>query len=124
MVKRLNVARTYRSADRLCARPGCGAPATATLRFQSTLREAWLVAIDRTGPRTEGDLCTRHAQALVLPRGWLLHDERPQIHLVSAERPEPEPEPVEPTKDDDLDQLLDARTPLLQRAFSNVRSAG
>ncbi len=61
---------------RLCARPGCGAPAAATLRFQPTRREAWLVDLDDNAARTEGDLCARHAASLVLPRGWQLHDER------------------------------------------------
>lgn len=61
---------------RLCARPGCGTPAAATLRFQPTRREAWLVDLDRASPRTEGDLCARHAAALTLPRGWELHDQR------------------------------------------------
>src|SRR5450755_2527603 len=59
---------------RLCARPGCGAPAAATLRFQPTQREAWLVDLDDDGARTEGDLCARHAAGLVLPRGWQLHN--------------------------------------------------
>lgn len=107
-----NFARRYRSNDhRLCARPGCGAPATATLRFQSTAREAWLVVIDEDAPRAEGDLCARHAEALVLPRGWTLRDERP-LRL------------VENKPQSDLEKQLDARTPLLQRAFQNVRSAG
>jgi hypothetical protein len=61
---------------RLCARPGCSAPAVATLRFQSTERLAWLVELDDNSARTQGDLCNRHAAALVLPRGWELHDER------------------------------------------------
>ncbi len=59
---------------RLCARPGCGAPAAATLRFQPTQREAWLVELEDDAARTEGDLCSRHAAGLVLPRGWQLHD--------------------------------------------------
>jgi hypothetical protein len=63
----------------LCARPGCGAPAAATLRFQPTQREAWLVDLDDNAARTEGDLCTRHASTLVLPRGWQLHDERTPV---------------------------------------------
>jgi hypothetical protein len=110
MNARSNFARNYRSNDRrLCARPGCGAPATATLRFQSTAREAWLVVIDESAPRTEGDLCAPHAEALVLPRGWALRDER-ALRLV-------ENEPMT-----DLDKQLDARTPLLQRAFEKVRS--
>jgi hypothetical protein len=61
---------------RLCARAGCGAPASVTLRFQPTERQAWLVELDEHAARTQGDLCNRHAAALVLPRGWELHDER------------------------------------------------
>jgi len=60
---------------RICARPGCGAPAAATLRFQPTQREAWLVELEADAVRTEGDLCARHAAGLVLPRGWQLHSE-------------------------------------------------
>ena len=62
--------------QRLCARAGCGAPASVTLRFQPTQRQAWLVELDEHSARTQGDLCNRHAAALVLPRGWELHDER------------------------------------------------
>ncbi|MGO9876747.1 MAG: DUF3499 family protein [Acidimicrobiia bacterium] len=61
---------------RLCARAGCGSPASVTLRFQPTQRQAWLVELDEHAARTQGDLCNRHAAALVLPRGWELHDER------------------------------------------------
>lgn len=77
MIPGPNWTRRYGSPSRrLCARPGCGAQAAATLRFQPTRREAWLVEIDDTAARTEGDLCTRHATDLVLPRGWVLHDQR------------------------------------------------
>lgn len=184
---------------RLCARPGCSAPAVATLRFQSTERLAWLVELDDNSARTQGDLCNRHAAALVLPRGWELHDER-ELQATAADAPaavagapaagttrrtrtrrkpadrsatpasqlpgldpasgsgavhEPEPEPDavaagEPTEttevaevtagsgprgvpaqfgtsedtevvDDELDEILDARTPLLRRAFRNAK---
>jgi hypothetical protein len=159
---------------RLCARPGCGAPATATLRFQPTLRQAWLVDLDESAARTQGDLCRRHATALVLPRGWELHDQRTsgprlveatsagngsptrrvRVRRRAAERePEPAPEPLpgfEPVvvsngngeatakravpaqfgandvdeaelDDEALNTILDARTPLLQRAFRNAK---
>lgn len=179
---------------RLCARAGCGAPAAATLRFQPTLRHAWLVDLDETAARTQGDLCNRHAAALVLPRGWELHDERTnavgprpaEVAESADETPrrvrvrrraavvdaEPEREPTrlpgfEPpvvesnghvapavevaeaveavdaveaaaaravpaqfgANDDDvgdeaLDAVLDARTPLLQRAFRNAKPNG
>jgi hypothetical protein len=167
----------------LCARPGCGAAATATLRFQPTLRQAWLVDLDEATARTQGDLCRRHAAALVLPRGWELHDQRtsgPRLvedtsigngstgNGATARRvrvrrrapehePQREPEPppdqlpgFEPVvvsngngeatakrtvpaqfgandgddsdvDDEALNTILDARTPLLQRAFRNAK---
>jgi hypothetical protein len=184
---------------RLCARPGCGAAAVATLRFQSTERQAWLVELDVNASRTQGDLCQRHAAALVLPRGWELHDERvpgnwPPVASVdtatetaakngkrrvrarrkaapaapeaavtqlpgfepastaAAELHEPAPEMEEPVAEEvvpsdaapsngtaarpvpaqfgprdeedveeELGEILDARTPLLQRAFRNAK---
>jgi hypothetical protein len=180
MISGPNWARRYGpSRRRLCARPGCGAPAAATLRFQPTQREAWLVALDEA--RTEGDLCARHAAGLVLPRGWQLHndlatdrdpnapvppvrraratsiartrrrrtangavplpglgalaDPAPQPRPEPATRPEPasasasagesEPVPlvaeVTPETSEALAETLDAQTPLLRRAFTNVR---
>jgi hypothetical protein len=153
----------YGSQRRVCARAGCNAPAVATLRFQSTERRAWLAELDDSAARTQGDLCQRHAAALVLPRGWELHDERPYAAAGTAAPPR-EPTPFgmreavevsvvadvagdEPTGTDDaeaqpvangngagpvlgadddaveeaLDSILDARTPLLQRAFRNAR---
>jgi uncharacterized protein DUF3499 len=151
---------------RLCARPGCGTIAAATLRFQPTQREAWLLDLDVSTTRVDGDLCARHAAALVLPRGWELHDERstipsavtpislarprparprltrarttdqgtaelpglvtdapapPEIQAEPARRVPPQLGVTEATDDDELAQVLDARTPLLKRAFSNTR---
>ena len=84
-----NWARRYGPNRRLCARPGCGMPAAATLRFQPTQREAWLVELDDGAARTEGDLCARHAAGLVLPRGWQLHDALPTPLKVAPEAPLP-----------------------------------
>lgn len=188
MIPGPNWARRYgNNSRRLCARPGCGTAAAATLRFQPTQREAWLVDLDDGAARTEGDLCARHASGLVLPRGWQLHDERTQAEtvvaptpgparrvttrgasvararkrrtqrddpqlpdLVAVPAPEPEPEPEvevavevvevveaadaetpeaprpaleqefsEPAREE-LNDALDAQTPLLRRAFQNV----
>jgi Protein of unknown function (DUF3499) len=88
-----NWARRYGPTRRLCARPGCGSPAAATLRFQPTQREAWLVELDDDAARTEGDLCARHAAGLVLPRGWQLHDA-----LATPLRITPEPAPAAPPR--------------------------
>jgi hypothetical protein len=174
--------------QRLCARAGCGAPASVTLRFQPTQRQAWLVELDEHSARTQGDLCNRHAAALVLPRGWELHDERAPSRIppergdatdsvsvskngngtgtrrvrvprkaaradglreptplpglepaagASAESDETDDDPAgDPetngtpavqfgTGDDDVEEalgaILDARTPLLQRAFRNSK---
>ncbi len=176
-----NWARRYGPTRRLCARPGCGAPAAATLRFQPTQREAWLVALDDDAARTEGDLCSRHAAGLVLPRGWQLHntlsapltvapepappaaqarrartasiararrrrtvsaavelpgltavsdiddaaDDRETVEAGDEPRVRTEPAPlVAPASaeaSEALAETLDVQTPLLQRAFSNVR---
>ncbi len=171
---------------RLCARPGCGTPAAATLRFQPTQREAWLVDLDDDAVRTEGDLCARHAAGLVLPRGWQLHNDLTVVRDATAEPAPParrtrgasvararrrrtaasavalpglsavadrepaSPEPVaevvglptegepgpegadqtaqpaplvadaSPEQSEALAETLDAQTPLLRRAFSNV----
>ena len=136
---------------RLCARAGCSAAATTTLRFQPTLRQAWLVDLDESAARTQGDLCHRHAAALVLPRGWELHDDRtdgssrrveqppaerasePSARRVRARRrastngSNPERAPGQlpgfevDAGDDALNAILDARTPMLRRAFRNAK---
>ncbi len=132
--------------QRLCARRGCRAPAVATLRFQPTQRSAWLVDVDATAARTERDLCTRHATALILPTGWQLFDGR-RATAVDGDGPEAPamgrpvlrarrgdlataPEADEEASETESEQpqvagealidVLDARTPLLQRAFRNV----
>jgi len=93
-----NWARRYgHYSRRLCARPGCGAPAAATLRFQPTQREAWLVDLDDDSARTEGDLCARHAAGLVLPRGWQLHNGLTATLDTSSSPPFPAP-PAAPTR--------------------------
>jgi hypothetical protein len=140
MIPGPNWARRYRSQQtRSCGRPGCGAPAAATLRFRPTQREAWLVDVEDTRARTEGDLCARHADSLALPRGWSLFDARTIVdgpRQPRRPRPRPElvivPDPPEPEQHavtlpmptaltrDAIGDMLDARTPLLRRAFQNV----
>ncbi len=89
-----NWARRYGpNRRRLCARPGCGAPAAATLRFQPTQREAWLVDLEDDAARTEGDLCARHAAGLVLPRGWQLHNGLTNPDSGPPRTPPPAPRP-------------------------------
>jgi hypothetical protein len=107
---------------RLCERPGCNEPATASFTFNSRARAVWLDHVGRLHA-TAGHLCHRHASALKPPLGWELHDRRDLAHVqerrseaaaaASSDAPAaPEPDPV-----------LDARTPLLARAFRGARRA-
>ena len=122
------------------------------LGFDASRRLAWFAPLDEAVGRHSGELCQRHAESMVVPKGWWLDDQRvePQLftpppiaHSATAEagrvskrsavtETEPEPLPLEEApapsdpqewaprfdRDDDLDGLLDAGTPLLGRAFS------
>ncbi len=61
---------------RTCVRPGCSAPAAATLAFFYGERE---VCLERLGldelPATY-DLCATHADRMRPPHGWVLNDRR------------------------------------------------
>lgn len=62
---------------RLCARPGCGVTAAATLRFDYPQR---VVSLDPMGHRAvpgEYDLCEQHAARTTPPSGWSLRDRAP-----------------------------------------------
>jgi hypothetical protein len=77
---------------------------------------------DSDGPRA-GALCRRHAETLVLPRGWSLDDRREpkieQLALPAVARDEPTDAPwvARFDVDDDLGGVLAADSPLLARAF-------
>jgi len=60
---------------RLCAHPGCGAPATAVLTFQYATRTVWVLDQGDDEPSVI-DLCTPHADKISPPRGWTAHDRR------------------------------------------------
>jgi hypothetical protein len=118
---------------------------------------AWFAPLDDDGALHGSELCHRHADSMVLPKGWWLDDRRvasPQLFNPPPSPPAPPPiahsrssqqpsvsKPVEGEplpfaaevaaeadvirewrpvfdKEDDLDGLLDAGTPLLGRAFS------
>ncbi len=64
---------------RTCARPGCTEVATTTLSYDYATRCVWLEALAEEPHPMVHDLCTRHADTLSVPRGWLLRDERPTV---------------------------------------------
>ena len=61
---------------RVCARPGCGEAASATLVFDYNGRTTWLDALAGERHPMAYDLCAAHAAALTVPRGWQLVDRR------------------------------------------------
>ena len=66
-----------RASARPCARPGCPAPASATLSFRYASREAWLRELRAEAVPETYDLCGTHADRTRPPHGWQLVDRRP-----------------------------------------------
>ncbi|MEP7045238.1 MAG: DUF3499 family protein [Ilumatobacteraceae bacterium] len=159
---------------RLCERPGCSQVAEMTYGFDAEHLMVWIDAYETVNIDRTGVLCRRHADAMVVPLGWMLDDRRDpmprlfrtpaqptvmaprqrrqsrhrddtgqlelgaDVMLDAAEAPvdvavespavlavetvpaaESEVLPWKPMFDqtDDLDGLLEARSPLLARAF-------
>lgn len=83
---------------RLCERPGCGAPAEASYGIDSVQLVVWIDNRAIFERELAGRLCRRHADALVVPRGWTVDDRRepiPKLFVVpdapsSAERVNPD----------------------------------
>jgi hypothetical protein len=131
--------------DRLCERPGCSEPASVSYGMRPEDLVFWLDRFVDGQGADHGVLCRRHADSMVVPRGWTLNDLRdPDLHLFRppdpsarvrprrSPRPAPDrqageqlrldddpPGPWTPSFDeaDDLGGLLSARSPLLSRAF-------
>lgn len=78
--------------QRLCGRPGCSDPASVVYGMRAEDLVFW---IDVLPERLEDDaavLCRRHADTMVVPRGWTLDDQRdPDLHLFRPPLPAPTP---------------------------------
>lgn len=74
---------------RLCERPGCSAVAAMAYGFDADRLLVWLAPHDPTDdPLRAGVLCARHAEAMIVPRGWTLDDRREdRPRLFRAEPP-------------------------------------
>lgn len=100
-----------------CARQLCNRFAVAMCAIDASASAVRLTTLD---PRVVGTpLCRLHADRLAPPVGWLLRDERPTVPGASpgaAATREGDGE----TNRADVEGLLDARTPLLSRAFRAV----
>jgi hypothetical protein len=62
--------------------------ASVSYGFDPERSTVWLEALGPAGPAA-GALCRRHADAMVLPRGWWLQDRRSDAALFTAPDPAP-----------------------------------
>lgn len=64
---------------RLCERPGCAALAEVSYGIDNSTLTVWLDNTHIPEREYAGRLCRRHANALVVPRGWTVDDRRQAI---------------------------------------------
>jgi len=64
---------------RLCERPGCSTPAEVSYGFDAEHLVVWLDAFAGPLGSRSGVLCLRHANAMVVPLGWMLDDRREPV---------------------------------------------
>lgn len=75
---------------RLCERPGCSVPADVSYGFDADTLVVWLDTFQADTGARAGVLCLRHADAMVVPLGWMLDDRRdpvPRLFRSAAEAP-------------------------------------
>lgn len=86
---------------KLCERPGCSNPGEAAYGMVAEDLLFWIEPLDHHPSGAANVLCRRHADAMVVPRGWTLDDRRSGSgpRLFQPQRfttPEPAPEPRRP----------------------------
>lgn len=64
---------------RLCERPGCSQPAEVIYGIDADHLTVWIEAFDGSVAYRAGVLCRRHADAMVVPLGWMLDDRREAV---------------------------------------------
>jgi len=78
--------------ERLCGRPGCSDPASVAYGMQAEDLVFWLDRPPDLPDAVGGVLCRRHADSMIVPRGWTLDDRRdPNLHLFRPPTPLPPP---------------------------------
>lgn len=95
---------------RLCERPGCSAPASCSYGIDTSGLRVWIDALGAApapgvGARS-GALCRRHADAMVVPRGWQVDDRRAAAAVPAPARVLAAPPPSVPGVD--TDRLVNA----------------
>jgi len=68
--------------QRLCGRPGCSEGASVVYGMRAEDLVFWIDVLPDPLDDGAGVLCLRHADSMVVPRGWTLDDLRdPDLHL-------------------------------------------
>lgn len=95
--------------------------------YDGARRAAWLHPLDE--PEATGRLCQRHADSFRVPKGWRFFDYREPDATADAPDRQEVQRGAQPTPalvaapGIDLDDLLDAQSPLLERAFRGARAS-
>jgi hypothetical protein len=90
--------------------------ATATFTFDAHEQTVWLDA-QRDGSARAGELCERHANTLMPPRGWRLDDRRADAAAVAVAMQAPAA--AAEAADGTFESMLHPRSPMLARAFES-----
>ena len=76
--------------ERLCGRPGCSDRASVVYGMRPEDLVFWIDALPDVIEPEAGVLCLRHANSMVMPRGWTLDDLRdPELRLFRPPLPAP-----------------------------------
>ena len=76
--------------QRLCGRPGCSDSASVVYGMRAEDLVFWIDALPEQPEDGAAVLCRRHADTMVVPRGWTLDDLRdPDLHLFRPPLPAP-----------------------------------
>jgi hypothetical protein len=76
--------------ERLCGRPGCSDRASVVYGMRPEDLVFWIDALPEVIEHGAGVLCLRHANSMVMPRGWTLDDLRdPELRLFRPPLPAP-----------------------------------
>lgn len=83
---------------RLCERPGCSQPAEVIYGIDAEHLLVWIESLDGHVAYRAGVLCRRHADAMVVPLGWMLDDRREAVPRLFKSRETPPPTPSKPRR--------------------------
>ena len=75
--------------SKLCERPGCSEPGAAAYGMVPEDLLFWIAPLADAPTPDPNVLCKRHADAMVVPRGWTLDDRREPVPRLFKPRPAP-----------------------------------